>query len=44
MGDPLGNKIVASLARPGANIAGLSVQSLIPSGHSKHSLDLPIDP
>jgi putative ABC transport system substrate-binding protein len=27
MGDPVGNKIVASLARPGGNITGLSIQS-----------------
>jgi putative ABC transport system substrate-binding protein len=27
MGDPVGNRIVASLARPGGNITGLSIQS-----------------
>jgi putative tryptophan/tyrosine transport system substrate-binding protein len=26
-GDPVGNKLVASLARPGGNVTGLSVQS-----------------
>jgi putative tryptophan/tyrosine transport system substrate-binding protein len=28
MGDPLGNGLVASLARPGGNLTGLSVQSI----------------
>jgi hypothetical protein len=30
-GDPVGNKLVASLARPGANVTGLSIQQALPT-------------